>query len=224
MCSSDLVDAIFVEVADVTERHNVEKTQALLSQELAHRIKNQMAVVQAIVNQTLRGTPDVGAARQLINDRLGALASAHDLLLHGKGERASVLKLIETAMAPYGRSNERQISITGTDVELGPKAALSLALILHELATNAVKYGALSVPEGRLDIQSTTTTVEGRWTFNLTWTEAGGPPVCEPSASGFGTRLLRGGITGVANRVELTYAITGFSFSLTTSADEILSS
>jgi len=218
------VDAIFVEVVDATERHNVEKMQALLTEEMGHRIKNQMAVVQAIVNQTLRGAPDIRAARQLINDRLVALASAHDLLLRGKGERASVLKLIETAMEPYGRTNERQISIVGTDIELAPKAALSLALILHELATNAVKYGALSVPEGRLEIQSNAAMVDGRSVFNLTWKEAGGPSVSEPSSLGFGTRLLRGGITGVANSVELTYAPIGFSFSLTASTVEILSS
>ncbi|SEP80993.1 Two-component sensor histidine kinase, contains HisKA and HATPase domains [Devosia sp. YR412] len=216
------IDAIFVEVADATERHKAEKMQAILNEELAHRIKNQMAVVQAIVSQTLRNAADVRSARQLINGRLVALSSAHDLLVRGKGERASVRKLIETAMEPYGRGDGRQINLTGTEIEVGPKAALSLALILHELATNAVKYGALSVPEGHLDIAWGTSVDEESTTFDLTWTESGGPSVDEPSAPGFGTRLLRGGITGVESRVELDYSPGGFTFVLSTPLADIV--
>ena len=129
---------------DITELKQAEERQQLLMQELAHRVKNTLAVVQALASQTFRGGASLAEERQAFTARLLALAQTHDLLLQGSWTEASIRTLVDGAARLHGQGYASRFRIDGDDVSLGPKAALSFALVLHELGTNAVKYGALS--------------------------------------------------------------------------------
>jgi two-component sensor histidine kinase len=175
---------------DVTEQRAAERRQRMLINELNHRVKNTLATVQSIAAQTLRSAPDLGAARDSFEARLVALAAAHDLLTLQNWHGARLADVAATAMAPFETAQRSRISRTGPAVWLTAQRALALSLALHELATNAAKYGALSTPGGHVAM---------RWrlagkALTLTWTEEGGPPVAPPTRAGFGTRLLHRGL------------------------------
>ena len=142
-------------VADRVEvgvaRLRAEERQRLLNHELSHRMKNLFAMVQAVATQTLRGTTDVEAAREVLARRLIALGKAHDILLGGVAERAPLAAVVREGIGVLEEASER-VEVSGPEVEVGGKAALSLALMLHEMTTNAIKYGALSVPGGSVEL------------------------------------------------------------------------
>jgi PAS domain S-box-containing protein len=168
---------------DLTERKRAEDLQRMLVNEINHRAKNTLATVQAIVRMTLRDNADPELARNAIDARLIALAGAHDLLTTRSWLGADLTDVIARAMAPFAAG---QIVLDGPSVDLTAGQALALSLALHELATNAAKYGALSRPEGRVEL---------RWRvangkLDLNWRESGGPDVIAPSHRGFGSRLL----------------------------------
>jgi two-component sensor histidine kinase/PAS domain-containing protein len=168
---------------DLSERKQVEELQRMLGNELNHRVKNTLAIVQSIVNQTLRGAVDIEQAGAVVNARIVALAGAHDLLTDRSWECADVADLVARAVAPFATG---QIALDGPALDVSPSQALALSLALHELATNAAKYGALSRPEGRVEL---------RWKvqddrLDLSWCETGGPRVMPPSRRGFGSRLI----------------------------------
>lgn len=177
-------------VRDITDRREAEVMQSLLSTELQHRIKNSLAMVNAIAAQTLKGD-DIAERRQAFSARIDALAHAHDLLTSSAWQKASLLSVIEKALTPHISGDERFI-ITGTNLQLTAKQSLSMALAIHELATNAAKYGALSVPDGKVYIDWTTDALDQRDNrqFQLTWRESGGPVVDQPTRKGFGSRLI----------------------------------
>ncbi|PXA93165.1 histidine kinase [Nostoc sp. 3335mG] len=169
-----------------------EARQNLLIQELAHRLKNTLSMVQAIASQTLRGTID-REPLEAFERRLQALGVAHDVLVERNWVGADMRATIGQVLAVFGCDD--RIDLSGPDVALGARAALALALMLHELGTNAVKYGALSNGTGRIVLQWDVS--DG--TLSLTWQERGGPPVRAPSRRGFGSKLLRLGLTGNGN-------------------------
>lgn len=173
---------------DVTERKEAEARQALLMQELAHRVKNSLAMVQAIASQTLRNAASLDEARETFGARLAALSRAHDLLVGGDWANASLARIVESVIGIQGEPE--RFATSGPEVALGPKAALGLTLILHELATNAVKYGALSTAAGRVTLGWRIHEIEGETQFRLRWQESGGPPVQPPTRRGFGSRLI----------------------------------
>jgi two-component sensor histidine kinase len=155
---------------DLSERKQVEELQRMLGNELNHRVKNTLATVQSIVNQTLRGATDIETARAAVNARIVALAGAHDLLTDRSWAGADLADLVAHAVEPFVTG---QITLDGPSVDVTPSQALALSLAVHELATNAAKYGALSRPEGRVEL---------RWKaqddrLDLSWYESGGPPV-----------------------------------------------
>lgn len=166
-----------------------EARQSLLIQELAHRLKNTLSMVQAIASQTLRGTID-RAPLDAFERRLQALGVAHDVLVERNWVGADMRATIEQVLAVFGCDD--RITLTGPDVALGARAALSLALILHELGTNAVKYGALSNATGRVLLDWSV--ADGA--LAMCWREAGGPAVRTPERRGFGSKLLRLGLSG----------------------------
>src|ERR1700748_825500 len=139
-------------VRDQTERRQAEERQAILTQELAHRVKNTLAVVQAISSQTLRDQVPFAIAREAFNARLMALSRAHDVLMRGSWTTASLRELVESAAHLHGGGDEKRFHVAGPDVRIGPAAALAFALVLHEMCTNAAKYGALSVSHGRVSV------------------------------------------------------------------------
>ena len=196
-----------VEVA--VSRVRAEDQQRVLNQELSHRMKNMLAMVQSIATQTMRGAADMDSARNVLAGRLIALSKSHDLLLGGEIGSTGLAALVGNALEAH-RDNPDRFVIEGPPVVVGSKAALSLSLILHELGTNASKYGALSTESGRVTISWQILPEPGEPTVTLCWSEAGGPPVAAPSRTGFGTRLIGRGLAGsFGGNVDLTYPPTG---------------
>lgn len=190
---------------DVTERMRAEEHQRLLVNELNHRVKNTLAIVQAIAWQSFRSGGMPLSARETFEGRLSALAAAHDVLTQANWEAGSIAQMIAGAVAPHDPGDGR-LDIAGPDVALEPKTAVALALAIHELATNAVKHGALSSPAGRVEVRWEA--YAGR--LRLTWSESGGPPVPTGIQRGFGARLLERGLAEeLAGDVHLDFRPTG---------------
>jgi two-component sensor histidine kinase len=168
---------------DLTQRKQAEEHQRLLLDELDHRVKNTLATVQAITSQTLRTARDLPTARESIERRIHSMARAHDLLTSRDWKGANLTDVVARALEAF---TPAQVSISGEPVDLSPRHTLALSLALHELATNATKYGALSCPGGRVNM--TWAVKDGR--LRLNWEESGGPSVASPTQKGFGTRLL----------------------------------
>jgi len=185
---------------DVTDRKTHEEQRHLLMQELSHRVKNTLAMVQSVAFQTLRGTDQ--AISLALQSRLAALSRAHEVLVQTSWSSTSLAELLERVLRLEAEGE--RFRLDGPDLVVGSRAALSLSLLLHELATNAVKYGALSVPGGTVAV---TWGTEGDG-FALSWQEEGGPPARPSSRIGFGSRLIGMGIAG-ARHAELDYAEEG---------------
>jgi len=176
-------------VVDITERKRAEEHRELLINELNHRVKNTLATVQSIASQTLRNADTMESARSAMESRLLALSRAHDVLTRENWGGAGLLEIVREAMAPYRHERERRLHMEGPDVRLSPRMALAIAMALQELATNAVKYGALSNEAGEVRIAwSVSDAPEKR--LHLTWSETNGPTVKIPQRRGFGTRLI----------------------------------
>ncbi|MBL8552779.1 MAG: PAS domain S-box protein [Phenylobacterium sp.] len=188
---------------DITERKKAETHQRLLINELNHRVKNTLAIVQGIAWQSFRSAGAPRSATEAFEGRLRALASAHDVLTRQNWEAGPIAQIIAEAVAPH---HDGRIVADGPAVDLDPKAAVAVGLAMHELATNAVKYGALSSAGGRVDV--TWTAEAGR--LHLTWRESGGPPVRKPAQRGFGARLLEQGLAEeLRGSVRLSFAPEG---------------
>ncbi len=209
-------------VRDISQRKEAEVRQQVLAAELQHRIKNTLAMVSAIATQTFRGD-DVGERRTTFNARLETLARAHDLLTATTWESASLKDVLRGTLAAHDSGDDR-IVIDGVDILLGPKQALSLALTIHELATNAVKYGALSTDEGMVHITWTNTGLDelGNGQFKFVWREADGPTVREPERQGFGTRLISRVLAAdFSGSVRIDYAPAGVVCTLTAPVESV---
>lgn len=174
---------------DFRARKRAEEDMRMMNGELAHRLKNVLAVVQSVAQQTLRNAADLGSASQDLSARLVALGAATDVLTGASWRSADLQSLVEHALAPHGELGTR-ILLEGPPIALQPQVAVALALALHELATNAAKYGALSTETGcvRLEWAVEGTGPEAR--FRLAWLERGGPAVSPPTRRGFGTTLI----------------------------------
>lgn len=182
------VEAVGVWVLEISERKKAEERETLLAREVDHRAKNLLAVVQSVVQLTQ--ARDAAELKAGIIGRIQALARAHSLLADARWDGAQLGKLVREELAPYLGSGRRRVEVGGPELLLRPAAAQSLAIVLHELATNAVKYGALSVDAGLLQV---------RWSkvgneIELSWIESGGPATAEPKASGFGSRIIRASV------------------------------
>jgi two-component sensor histidine kinase len=182
---------------DVTERKESEAHLRLLMRELTHRSKNLLAVIQAMARQTARHAGSIGGFLDQFSARLQALAASHDLLVRESWHGASLSELIQSQMAIFKGSGEAQVVIDGAPVALKPEAAQTLGLALHELAINAAKFGALSVPSGRVSI---TWAMRGQ-AIELEWREQNGPPVKPRRKKGFGSMVIE---RNLANALDAT--------------------
>ncbi len=199
------VDRTRAEVA----RIRAEEQQGILNNEISHRLKNSMAMIQAIANQTLKGVADRGPVDSF-EQRLMALSTAHDVLLRKDWETADLHEVLQRVLDAAGAGG-RYVA-TGPATSLGPRAALSTSLLLHELATNASKYGALSHNAGRVDVSWRLDGEVNADELVLDWRETGGPPAVEPTRKGFGSRLLRMGLMGTGGS-HIAYRETGLEAS-----------
>jgi two-component sensor histidine kinase len=165
-----------------------EMLHALLIEELNHRVKNTLAILQAIAVQTFRSASR--AEREKFEGRLGALAEAHNLLSKERWQGSQLRDVVVRVMQPYLLSNPDRMRMSGPNVPLSPRSAVVLSMILHEIATNAAKYGALSNDTGTIRLHWEILTETTPPKLRLIWTEAGGPPVVAPVQRGFGSRLI----------------------------------
>jgi two-component sensor histidine kinase/DNA-binding response OmpR family regulator len=197
---------------DAKEREAADKLQKLILEELHHRIKNTLATVSAIASQSLRTATSIEHGQQAIEGRLVALGRAHDLLLQARWANASLEQTIRGATEPYVTIGSGRISIAGPDIRITSGAVIALAMTLNELCTNTTKFGALSVPAGRIDIEWKIDEATQR--LHLTWSEKNGPTVHAPSRQSFGTRLI--GTLGqqLKGQVNLAYDASGFVYVL----------
>jgi len=190
-----------------TARAQSERHQQMLIGELNHRVKNTLSVVQSLAYQTFRGSSSPHDAIAAFEARLQALAAAHNLLTEQKWESASMRRIVQVGLRPF--CDLARCEIDGPDVQVSPQTAVSLALAIHELATNATKYGALSTDTGR--IIANWTAEDG--TFVLNWREVGGPPVKAPKGEGFGMRLIRRSLAAeLRGNVEVDFNEAGVSY------------
>ncbi len=189
---------------DISARKAAEAHQEILNRELSHRLKNTLAMVQAIAVQTLRNAADPKAARDALVARLVALGKAHDILLTGQGESADLRAVLDSALAIHDDGRPGRFRLDGPPVPCGAPAALSLALMAHELATNAVKYGALRTSDGYVTLDWTITDPAAP-VLALRWQEHGGPRVTPPTRKGFGSRLIERGLAGTVDGEVATH-------------------
>ena len=183
-------DALLKVMRDETRTKLAEDQRVLLLNELNHRLKNTLAIVQSIVDQTLRGAGVEAPVRQTLTERLMALSEAHNLLVRENWASADLTTIAEGIARPYQDGGPR-FHLEGPPVRLNPHQAVSMSLALHELATNAIKYGALSTIEGHVSLNwNLAYEADGHRSMSLLWEESGGPQVTKPRRRGFGTRLI----------------------------------
>jgi PAS domain S-box-containing protein len=208
---------------DISERKRAEARQKALLDELNHRVKNTLATVQSLAAQSIRGAGVSQSIRQSFEDRLFALSRAHDQLSRTQWETADLRSILEDIFAPYCQSDRLRVRLEGARVHLEPETALMLAMVLHELATNAAKYGSLAGAEGKLNVSWSVANGMFPPRLKIDWSETGGPQVHPPTRRGFGSRLLDRAInqqlggtaeiafepTGVRCQIEIPFAYAG---------------
>ena len=207
---------------DITEHKDAESKRTLLIDELSHRVKNTLAIVQSIASQTLRQSPDPATFNDAFSSRISALARAHSLLTRSHWRGTPLNELVSTTLVPFtegrGRDTHR---IDGPSISITPNAAVTLCLVFHELATNATKYGALSAPQGRVSVVWEMTGGKGG-ELALRWQEEGGPPVETPKKRGFGFRLIEASGNQLGGKIAVELEMQGLTCRFRVPLDEIL--
>ena len=202
----------FASFVDLTRQKQEQAQSTMMIEELNHRVKNTLATVQSIVWQALRRGSDPTVIRESIESRLFALSRSHDLLSRENWEGAGLLDLVNEAMAPFGVANGRaeRFVITGKNIRLPPNVTLALGIAFHELATNAVKYGAFSNEAGSILLAWTIEPSPEGDRLILHWQEKDGPPVTPPTRKGFGSRVIERGLPHeLEGTVNLDYRVDG---------------
>ncbi|EIM25252.1 sensor histidine kinase [Microvirga lotononidis] len=196
---------------DITERRLAEERQALLLHELNHRVKNTLATVQSIASLTRRSADNSDpAAWSAFMDRLHGMAKTHDLLTATHWQGALLEDVLKNELEPYQDGMGQRIRLRGPRINLQPSAVLALGLAVHELATNAVKYGSLSVPEGKVHVMWALTPGSGQSALLVEWVESGGPLVKKPERQGFGSKLIQRGLAQqLGGEIKLDFAPAG---------------
>lgn len=206
---------------DRTEERAAEERQAMLTGELNHRVKNTLSVVQAIASQTFRGSGVEDGVLDDFSGRLQALAAGHDLLVRKGWHGADLLEVACKVLAPF-RGTEGRVQIAGPEIPLSPSSALSIAMVFHELATNAVKYGALANRTGKVEASWTASGPAGGEELHFRWEEIGGPAVEQPGREGFGSMLIAHSLSReIGAETCLDYAPTGLICTITARVSDL---
>lgn len=201
---------------DITARKHVEMRATLVAQEMDHRARNLMTIVRGIIGQTLRSQAIPPEVTELLLGRLAALSAAHKAIMRHNYAAASIGELVSLTLEPFSAKTAR-IKAAGPEIELVPQVGLIFALALHELATNALKHGALSVPSGQVELSWEHAPLGGQAGFRLMWRETGGPRLAaqRPPKGGFGTNLLEDGLAWYGGSACLDFAPEGLTAALT---------
>jgi two-component sensor histidine kinase/CheY-like chemotaxis protein len=197
---------------DAKEREAADKLQKLILGELHHRIKNTLATVSAIASQSFRAAPSIEQGQKAMDGRLIALGRAHDLLMQVSWANASLTHTLSSATEPYDSQGGRRFHFNGPDIRITSGAVIALAMTLNELCTNTTKFGALSVPTGRVEIAWTID--EPKQRLRLVWTERGGPAVEPPTRRSFGTRMMESLGQQLTGQIRLAYEPGGLIYAL----------
>ena len=209
--SGTLIGAVNM-LVDISERKRGEDQQKVLVDELNHRVKNTLATVQSIGAHTLRSAPGPAAFQTAFNARLMALSQAHELLTRHGWAGVQLREILAQQLSPFSGKGGPGLRLAGCDLSVAPRVGLALSMIFHELATNAAKHGALSVPGGGIEIDWMSRRSEAGEpaTLQIDWTETGGPPAAAPARPGFGTRLIQRSVTrDLDGEVDLRFEPTG---------------
>lgn len=210
-----MIDTVVETTSSVLARQQL----AVANAELAHRIKNMITMIMSIANSTLKNSPDLETAQHTLNERLRAMAGSQNVLVRGPEGRASIRDIVESTLLPYVDERDR-IAISGPDLHLGRGQTLALTLAVHELFTNATKYGALSCDSGTIaiswDLEATT--------FRFRWREAGGPAVVAPATRGFGSRLIETVVSQeFGGKATLAFDAGGVGYEVSSPVEKLLS-
>jgi PAS domain S-box-containing protein len=201
---------VLATVIDISERKQAQDRQQFLLRELQHRSQNLIAVIQAIAGRSFGEGRTFAEAKLVFEGRLQALARAHGVMAEAAMEGASLVDILNRELAAFSAN----ISVNGCHLIVNTVTAQHFALIVHELATNAVKYGALSLAEGRVLVEGKLERVNGESLFSWSWNESGGPPVSKPRRTGFGSLILLDGAKRFGRRVALNYEWEGLRYEL----------
>jgi PAS domain S-box-containing protein len=202
-------------IQDIDQRKRHEQRQALLVRELHHRVRNTLAVVQALAGATARSTVSIREFNHSFSQRLAALAKTQALLTEDYWQTAPLREMLLNELRVFGEGKTRRIRLEGPDVDLAADLAVPLSMALHELTANAARYGALSVRKGCVSVEWEVVTKEGRRNLHLRWTEQNGPTIVEPTHSGFGMTLLQSVLPAQCQaQVRLEFNATGFRFEM----------
>lgn len=209
---------------DITERKQADEHLQFIMRELSHRTKNLLAVVQAMAWQSSQGTKDIDEFLERFTRRIESLRRSHDLLVRREWEGVVLVDLVRGQLSPFLDSEATRLAVSGPHLLVRPAGAEDLGLVLHELATNASKYGALSVPGGTIAVDwQLSTASEGAAMLRMTWREHGGPPVTPPRRTGFGTAVIRDMLAMTHKaRINLDYAAQGLRWEMEVAASRIL--
>jgi len=194
--------------AEIAQRKKAEEAKEFLIHEIKHRVKNTLGTVQAIATQTFREAPK--AERTAFIARLHALSDAHDLLTQQNWSVVGVRETITRSLAPFQQRDRPRFTLSGGDLQINSTTALLLAMIVHELGTNAVKYGALGAETGKVAVEWCTADER----LKLKWSESGGPVVSAPARRGFGTQMIERTLRGEQGAAKFDYAPSGLQCSL----------
>lgn len=204
---------------DITDRKMAENHRDLLTKEMSHRVKNTLATVQSIVGQSMRGEDIPAHVTSVIAQRLQALAGAHDVLTNRGWEEARLGDIVEAAVRPFNSGPHSRVHTGGDEVVISARGATAFVLAIHELATNAVKYGALSNDTGLVTVNWH---IDGK-AFELVWTEVGGPAVSQPSRRGFGSRMIEQALAAsIQGNGSIEYKPGGVVFTIRTEAENLV--
>ncbi|MEZ0170752.1 PAS domain S-box protein [Microvirga sp. TS319] len=201
---------------DITERRRLEEQLLLVNRELHHRVKNALATVQAVIASTARRAQTITEFQQAVTERITSLAKTHTLLIEKERGGASIRDILNAELVPYDDGTGHRVRLGGPDVRLRAEFAVAFGMGIHELTTNAAKYGAFSLPSGRVEVTWSLEERTGGRRLTLDWQEQGGPSVDEPTRQGFGTVLLQRALgQQLGGEVETTFAPEGLHVRIT---------
>ena len=201
-----LGDGMGVVFRDITDRKRAEEQRDLLVNELEHRVKNTLSIVQSIAAQTFRNSGVDAAVQRAFEARLITLGNVHGVLTRRGWDSADLHDVVSSALRPHAALDRERFSVAGPALRLGPKSAVALSMAVHELCTNAIKYGALSAESGHVDIEWHEQGARLQWQ----WREGGGPPVAPPARTGFGSRMIERALAmQLSGTVTIDYRTSG---------------